>query len=29
MRKNMPTEEIERWLAPILAYERTEAAAIK
>ncbi|NOS85531.1 MAG: methionine synthase [Ignavibacteria bacterium] len=28
-RKNMPIEEIERWLAPILGYERTESAAVK
>jgi len=25
LRKNMPVEEIERWLAPILGYERIEA----
>ena len=28
-RKNMPIEEIERWLAPILGYERSEAEAVK
>lgn len=27
-RKNMPVEEIERWLAPILGYERTEKEVI-
>lgn len=27
-RKNMPVEEIERWLAPILAYERAEKELI-
>ena len=28
-RKNMAVEEIERWLAPILSYERTEKVQIK
>ena len=27
-RKNMPVEEIERWLAPILGYERTEKESV-